>query len=152
MDDTWNKQIIAGVVKHFKNVFKIHGIQFHFETALRSTNEADEKVELRILQAGWRQIDATHWETQLAINLLCTTVSGENAKSPVNLYRIEEIIGICQYELTKSFSIEGFGCVRPADNSSGMTLDQFRPRQIDAKKNIIQASTTGYYTLEKESG
>ena len=150
MDEAWNKIIIAGIVKNFKDAFKTRGIKFHFETALRSTNEEDEKVELRIVQAGWKQIDSTHWVTNLAVNLLCTTPSGENSTSPVNLYRIEEIIGICQYELTRSFYIEGMGCLRPTDMADGMTLDQFRPRQISTAKNILQASTTGYYTLEKE--
>jgi hypothetical protein len=147
MNETWNKTVIQALVKNIKDELDDRDIKSHYEGQHRTTASNSEVVEIRIIQAGWSQIDATTWRTRMAVNLLCTVPSGENIKAPTNLYRIEELLGICQYILSLSVSIEGLGCLT-AGGVIGEDMTQFRPRQITTPANVIQGSVTGYYSLE----
>lgn len=148
MQAEWNKDLISAIVSRIKTEITSRSIKFHYEGAYRITG-GTEGMELRIIQSGWTQVDAQTWRTRLAINILCQVPSGENTANPANVYRIEELIGIAQEILSQGFNIEGLGCLTPDIGRGGSNLEQFRPRQIKPATNVVQASTTGYFKLEK---
>lgn len=139
-----SRAIISGIITHFHAGLKAAGIRPFVETQNRETNS--EWVEIRITDLTWTQYNQNRY-CRLAVNLLCNTPSGEDAtNSDFDLYRIEDMLGICQ-DLFVAIPIDGLPCLNPV-TVAGQDMQQYRPRQVGPATNLIQASVTGFYELE----
>ena len=142
----WNRQIVSGIVTHFYNGLNDNGIKAFYEGQDRDTNTVKEWAEIRLTEIYWEQIDARTWVAELAVNILCSAPSGEDATDTAHdVYRIEDMLGICQ-SLFTVIRVDGLPCLVPGA-STGRDIEQFRPRQVDTATNLVQASVTGYYRL-----
>ena len=153
---SWNKWIVASVIKHFKAVLDAASIDNFIEGTSSRDLTKSEYVEIRVDGPYADERSKDDFILRLEVNLLIQTIINPSK----NIYRHAEVQGICMGAVT-TIPVYKLGNDVADDKSQigCLTVNTDEPRdhvtahnfgQIETDVKLQQATVEGHYKIELE--
>jgi hypothetical protein len=155
-NESWNKWIVASIVKHFKAVLDAASIDNFIEGMSNRDLTKSEYVEIRVDGPYADERSKNDFILRVEVNLLVQTI----VNPAKNLYRHAELQGICMgafitipvYKLGNEVEDDKtqFGCLQLNTDEPRDHVMAHNFGQVETDVKLQQASVEGHYKIELE--